>query len=411
MGEVCEMTKQISKLSNNIEYIYKQNINTPRMALCLNFSINQSEAKAGIYSLMSRLLLQGTKKYNSEELANEFEKYAIDFSSEIYPNFLRIRFVCLNEDFSKAIELMYEVLKNSTFEEFEKEKIKLAGEIQAELDSPRATAMDAYCRTMFENHYYGNSMTKILENLDSITKNDVLNAYNYILNNSKKSLAVVGTLELNEILPQIEETVGKLPISTSTNFLIDKPQLEEVKTVESIKENINQAHIIKGWLVPTYGEADYSTMILLNIILGASGLSSRLFSELRDKRGLAYVVRSSYETYKLAGNFMIYIATEAKNIDVSLKGFDEEIEKIKTNLVDEEELENAKTNVEGKYELLMETNLQQACTYAKYGVLGLGFNYTDDIKQQVRAVTSEQILKCAQKYFDNSKYVLSISKP
>ena len=108
---------------------------------------------------------------------------------------------------------------------------------------------------------------------------------------------------------------------------------------------------------------------------------------------------------------MIYIATEAKNIDVSLKGFDEEIEKIKTNLVGEEELKNAKTNVEGKYEFLEETNLQQACTYAKYGVLGLGFNYTDDIKEQVKSVTSEQILKCAQKYFDNNKFVLSISKP
>ena len=74
-------------------------------------------------------------------------------------------------------------------------------------------------------------------------------------------------------------------------------------------------------------------------------------------------------------------------------------------------MENAKTNVEGKYDLLMETNLQQACTYAKYGVLGLGFNYTDDIKEQVKAVKSEQILKCAKKYFDNNKYVLSISKP
>ncbi len=403
--------KKISKLNNNIEYIYKQNINTPRMALCLNISVNQPEAGAGIYSLMSRLLLQGTKNYNSEELANEFEKYAIDFSTELFPNYLRIKLVCLNEDFSKALDLMNEVLKNSTFEEFEKERIKLAGEISAELDSPRAIAMDAYCRTIFENHYYGNSMTKVLENLNSISKNDVINAYNYILNNSKKSLAIVGTLELEEILPQIEATIGKLPLSTNNNFFIDRPELKEVKRVESIKEDINQAHIIKGWLVPTYGEADYPALVLLNIILGASGLSSRLFAELRDKRGLAYVVRSSYETYKLAGNFMIYIATEAKNIDTCLKGFDEEIEKIRTIKVSEQELEDAKTNIAGKYEFLRETNIQQACTFAKYGVLGLGFNYTDDILEQVQSVTTDKILKCAEKYFDNNKYVLSISKP
>jgi len=177
----------MTKLNNDINYIYKQNKNTPRMAVCLNFSINSPEKKPGIYSLMARLLLQGTKKYNSEELANEFEKYAIDFSSELFPNYLRIKFVCLNEDFSKAIELMDDVLKNSTFQEFDKEKVKLTGEITAELDSPRATAMDAYCRAMFENHYYGNSMTKILENIESITKEEIIEAYNEILTNSKSS--------------------------------------------------------------------------------------------------------------------------------------------------------------------------------------------------------------------------------
>ena len=405
------MTKIISKLKNNIDYIYKKNENTPRMALCLNFSINQPEKSAGVYTLMARLLLQGTKKYNSEQLANEFEKYAIDFSSELFPNYLRIKFVCLNEDFSKAVELMDDILKNSTFDEVEKEKIKLAGEISAELDSPRTVAMDAYYRKMFENHYYGNSIVKILENLENITKDDVIEAYKYILNNSKKSLAIVGATDLQDILSQIEDTVGRLPLATSNNFLISKPELREAKTSEIIKNDLNQAHIIKGWSVPTYGESDYPSIVLLNIILGACGLSSRLFLELRDKRGLAYVVRSSYETYKLAGNFMIYIATEPNNIEVSLHGFDEEIQKIKSEKVSDTELEDAKTNVTGKYEFLAETNIQQACSYAKFDVLGLGFNYQDNIIEGIKSVTADDILRCAQKYLKDDKYVLSIIKP
>ncbi len=404
------MTKQIAKLQNNIKYIYKQNKNTPRMALCLNFSINEPEEKPGIYSLMSRLLLQGTKNYNCEELANEFEKLAIDFSSELFPNYLRLNFVCLNEDFSKAIELMNEVITNSTFDEFEKEKLKLKGEITAELDSPRAKAMDSYCSSMFENHYYGNSMTKVLESIDSITKEDILSAYNLILNDSKKALAIVGTLEKEQILPQIEDTLGQLPPSTDNNFNITKPVLTDKKEIINIKSDLNQAHIIKGWPVQTYNEEFYPAFILLNIILGASGLSSRLFLELRDKKGLAYVVRSSYETYKLIGNFMIYIATEPTNIEVSLKGFNEEIEKIKTIPVGEKELQDAKNNLLGKYSFLEETNIQQACSFAKYGVLGLGFDYIDKIKDMVKQVTSEQILKCAQTYFTDT-YVLSIIKP
>ena len=402
---------EVLKLQNNVQFIYKQNKNTPRMALCLNFSINQPEQTAGIYTLMARLLLQGTKKYNSEQLANEFEKYAIDFSSELFPNYLRVKFVCLNEDFSKALELMDDILKNSTFEEFEKERTKLIGEISAELDSPRTTAMDAYYREMFENHYYGNSLVRILDNIGKVTKEDVINAFKYILNNSKKSLAVVGTLDKEKIFAQISDTVGKLPISTAGNFMIPKPKLETVKTAQNIRADLNQAHIIKGWLLPTYGEADYPAIVLLNIILGSCGLSSRLFLELRDKKGLAYVVRSSYETYKLAGNFMIYIATAPTNIDTCLKGFNEEIEKIKSVPVSQEELENAKTNIVGKYEFLEETNIQQACSYAKFDVLGLGYNYSDNIKQQVQSVTAGEILKCAQKYFVDDKYVLSVIKP
>ena len=71
------MAKEISTLKNKIEYIYKKNDNTPRMALCFNLSVNEPEKIPGVYVLMARLLLQGTKNYSSEELANEFEKYAV----------------------------------------------------------------------------------------------------------------------------------------------------------------------------------------------------------------------------------------------------------------------------------------------------------------------------------------------
>ena len=404
------MTKEISKLQNNIEYIYKQNKNTPRMALYLNILINKPEAKPGIYALMSRLLLQGTKKYTSEELANEFEKYAIDFSCDQVSDYLRVRFLCLNEDFPKAVELMNEVLTNSTFYEFEKERLKFKCELPAELDSPKSTALEAYCNKLFENHYYGNSITKILENIDSITKEDVIEAYNYILNNSRKVLAVVGALEKDEVMPYIEKTIGKLPPSVDMASSIEKPELNCAKTVENIRTDLNQAHIMKGWMVQTRNEKDYPALVLLNVILGSSGLSSRLFTELRDKKGLAYVVRSSYETYKQCAHFMIYIATEPKNIEVSLKGFDEEIEKIKTIPVSDKELENAKNNIIGKCAFVNETNLQQAYKYAKNGILELGFDYSEKMKEAVRQVSAEDILKCAQKYF-NDNYVLSIIKP
>ena len=86
---------------------------------------------------MNRLLLKGTEKYSSEELSTILDENAIDFSTEMKSDYLRFRFVCLNEDFEKALSILKEVILHSTFEEFDKEKTKLKGELTAELDSAK----------------------------------------------------------------------------------------------------------------------------------------------------------------------------------------------------------------------------------------------------------------------------------
>ena len=354
--------------------------------------------------------MQGTKTRSAQQIAEELDAYAIELSAELKQDYLRFRFVCLNEDFAKALEIMTDIIKNSTFEEFDKELAKMTGEIVAELDSPRGKVSDAYYKTIFENHPYGNTYTKILENADNIKKQDVIDAYNSIITKSRKVLTFVGDLACDEILSTLNENLGSLPYSTSEEGEKDIPVLNEKKYAEIIKKDANQAHILQGWIVPTYLSEDYPPLVLLNIILGASGLSSRLFLELRDKKGLAYVVRSSFEPFDLCGSFSIYIATEPKNIEVSLAGFKEEIEKIKTIPVSDEELENAKNNIIGKWAFMQETNCQQACLAAHYGIQGLGFDFNEKLKEKIKLVTSEQLQNCANKYF-NDNYVLAVLKP
>jgi len=404
------MTKQIFNLKNNIEVLYKRNADTPRVALCLNFSLNDPVPNPGVYTLMTRLLMQGTKTRSSEQLSNELDLYAIEMSCELKLDYLKLKFVCLNEDFDKALELLEDIIKNSTFEEFEKERIKLIGEIEAQLDSPRAKVIDNYYKNIYAGHHYGYTNTVILENLKNITKEDVLAGYQTFLNNSKKVAAFVGDLELDKVQAALETHLGDIQFSDSVLPVLKVPTLNENKSVEIIKPDANQAHIIQGWLVDTADSEDYPIIALLNIILGASGLSSRLFLELRDKKGLAYVVRSSYDVAKLCANFSIYIATEPNNIQVSLDGFKEEISKIKNVLVSEEELENARNNILGKWAFSQEDNSHQASTYAHYAVVGLGFDFNERAKERIQTVTPEQIMDCANKYF-NKKYVVSIIKP
>ena len=314
------MNKAVTKLDNNTEFVYKRNPDTPRSALYLNFSINNHPFAPGMYSLMVRLFLQGTKNRNSSQLSEELDKYAIEFSSELKLDYVKFKIVFLNEDFEKAVEIFSDIIKNTTFEEFEKEREKMRGEIIAELDSPRAKIIDSYYKNIYAGHNYGYTNTVILDNLDNITKETVVNAYNTVIKDSKKVGAFVGDLDFDYVKGILNNYLGDIEISTQELPVMERPDtIVNKKEVEIIQPDLNQAHIIKGWLVDTVDSDDYAAISLLNIILGASGLSSRLFLELRDKKGLAYVVRSAYDVARLSANFSIYIATEPKNIETSLK--------------------------------------------------------------------------------------------
>lgn len=397
-------------LNNGTKACLKLNKNTPRTALSINFSIIEPELNAGEYLLMNRLLLKGTEKYSSEELSTILDENAIELSTEMKYDYLRFRFVALNEDFQQALEILSDIIQNSTFAEFEKEKTKLKGEIMAELDSAKVKVSDLFTKTIYKDHFYGHSYTEVLKGIDKVTLDDVKSSYKKILETSARTLVLVGDFDYNSTEEILNKHLGNLATSTNLSSKIEAPKSITNEYVELIKEDAQQAQIIQGWRVPSIDSEDYPRLMLLNVILGASGLSSRLFLELREKKGLAYTVRSSYETHFKGSVFSIYIGTEPSNIQTSINGFKEEIEKIKTILVSEEELQNAKNNIIGKQQFITETNAQQANLMAYYSIAGKSFDYQKDIINALKEVTPEDLLACANKYFTED-FVLAILKP
>ena len=119
------MDTKITKLKNNIEFAYKRNQDTPRVAFYLNFSLNNPSSQAGVYSLMVRLFMQGTKTRTAQQLSEELDKYAIEFSAELKLDYIKFKFVCLNEDFERAMDIFEDIVKNTTFDEFEKQSLKV----------------------------------------------------------------------------------------------------------------------------------------------------------------------------------------------------------------------------------------------------------------------------------------------
>lgn len=397
-------------LDNNIPVTLKTNKNTPRIAMCIYLKISEPEKKAGLYTLLNRLFLQGTTTRSAEMLAQELDENAIDCYSEMKHDFIRFKLQCLNEDFEKGLEILEDIIKNSTLNDFEKEIIKLKGEIQAELDDPKSKALDGFFKNIYKGHPYGHTYTKILEDIDTITINEVKDSYKELLENSSKVISIVGDIEQYKAEELLKKHFTDIKNNQNSSSEIPFTELNESLTIKIEKEDASQAQIIQGWHVPTIYSKDYAAIMVMNTVLGASGLSSRLFLELRDKKGLAYVVRSNYETHEKGALFTVYIATEPKNIKTSLDGFKDELDKIKKIPVTEQELENAKNNLIGKRQFFTETNLQQSSLIAYYEDKGLGANFEEKLIESINKVTIDDINRVANSYI-KEPFVLTILAP
>lgn len=399
------------KLINGITACIKKNEDTPRTALTFNVSVNKPEKHLGEQLLMGRLLLKGTKNYSSEELSSLLDENAIELYAESKLDYLRFRFVALNEDFELALSILSEIINNTTFEEFEKEKAMLKGELMAELDSARIKVSDLFIKNIYKNHFYGQSFTLIFNEIDKVNLDDIKNAYKNIIESSNKTLTLVGSIEEDNAISLLNKYLGNLPESSQKVSEIEKPEpIEKTEYVEIIKSDAQQAQIIQGWQVAPIGSEDYVKLMLLNVILGASGLSSRLFLELREKKGLAYTVRTAYENLAKCAVFSIYIGTAPANIQTSIEGFKIEIDKIKNELISEEELHNAKNNIIGKQQFVTETNAQQANLMAYHSITGKSFDYQKEIIEAIKKVTPQELKDCANKYFTDN-FVLAVLKP
>ena len=147
-------------------------------------------------------------------------------------------------------------------------------------------------------------------------------------------------------------------------------------------------------------------MSVIDAILG-SGMSSRLFKNLRDAHGLAYQLGSAYGANILKGAFVVYIGTNPENLDVAQEKLLAEINRLKSEYVSSKELNDAKEKLAGNYIIALETNLEKASNAAWFEASGRGYDFGDKYLELINNVTEADIIEVANKYFTNN-YVRAI---
>ena len=169
------------------------------------------------------------------------------------------------------------------------------------------------------------------------------------------------------------------------------------------------AWLFLGWQTAGVNEVkDFVTLKIMNTILGG-GMSSRMYKNLREQDGLAYQLGSSYSPKVLGGNFVTYIGTNPETLEYSKTKIKQEIERLKMEFVSDTELKDAKDRLKGGFVIAMETNSEKASVVGLFEAMGYGYDFLQKYVKMIDEVTASDIVRVANKYFNNI-YVESVVK-
>lgn len=369
-----------------------------------------TEKIAGTAQLTASVLTKGTQKYSSTEFAKVMEINGIKIVPSVSADKFLISVLTTKNEYDKTLELLNEVINNATLDDYEIEKTRndKLNSIKKSKDIPLNVAIDNYKTLIFENTSYSNSNSILEKSLPKITKADIKNYYSNIFYPQNVTISINGNVDKEKTLNEFSKIFNNKKGEKFDYAKHSIPSLTTGKKVSTQIKNLKTDWIIMGWQTSgVLNQKDYATLQVINSLLG-TGMSSRLFKNIRDRDGLAYQLGSQYSPNVLKGAFITYIGTNPENLDYAIKRIQEEVFRLKTEFVSSKELQEAKDKLLGHYLIGLETNLDKATTIGWFETSGRGYQF--EYADLINNVTERDIVEVANKYFNNN-YILSIVKP
>ncbi|NPV80955.1 MAG: insulinase family protein [Firmicutes bacterium] len=357
--------------------------------------------KAGLSTLTQRVLTMGTTSRSAQEIANETESVGAHIGASASHDYGNVVLLTTREGFERSMKVFLDVLQNPTFpqEEVEKEKSMLLQQIATMEDQPFNAALIVFLKSFYGDHPYAYLPTGTLETVSALKREDLVDWFRKVYVPNNMVITVVGNVDPAEVSRLFADSLGKLPRGNPL-----EPARVALSTkagnIESYKQKNTQAlFFVLGYPGPDILNEDAPAMDVLNTILGA-GMSSRLFVELRDKKGLAYAVSSGYLRQAGPSCIFAFMATAPANYKAARDGMIAEFEKLMKEEVSPDELMSAKKFVKGIYIMSHETNSAQGSFLGRYEMLGLGYEYDQKYPELIEKVTAADIKRVAKEYFD-----------
>lgn len=393
-------------LDNGITIVFAENpvadLVAGRIFLKKAGSCWDSPAKVGLSHLLATVIMKGTQYRSSLEIAETVESIGASLGADAASDYWLISLKTIVADFPEILALAAEILRYPTFPktEVELEKRLVLQSIRSQQEQPFNVAFNQLRQSMYADHPYGSSILGTEESVPTLTQQDLLEYHQAYFRPDNLVISLSGRLSLETAVNLINDIFGSWEIPHRSLIAPTLPVLNAQPYPRVTAQDTQQSIIMLGYLGAGVKSEDYAPLKLLSTYLG-NGLSSRLFVELREKRGLAYDVSAFYPTRLGSSQFVMYMGTAPDNTAIAVEGLKMEAERLCQQTLVKYELTAAKNKLLGQYALGKQTNGEIAHLFGWYETLGLGLPFDSDFQEQVSQVTAADAQRVAQTYLQS----------
>ncbi|CDM60521.1 MULTISPECIES: M16 family metallopeptidase [Rhizobium] len=415
MPAQAAITVQEINTSSEVKAWLVEDYTQPLITISFAFrggSTQDPSAKEGAVRLMSALLDEGAGELDSDAFQEQLDDAGAEVHFDVGPDAVYGSLRVLADSKDNAFALLKRAIEQPRFDQAAVDRIRaqLTSNIIAEAKDPSTAATIAWRKAIYGDHPYSRREEGTEQSLAAVTASDLKALHTHLFARGNLTIAVAGAIDAEALKRDLDQTFGSLPSDALLMEVADAaPKLgQEIRIPYALPQD--RMHLAYPGI--NRKDPQFFAAFLMNHILGGGSFTSRLWNEVREKRGLAYGIESSLVNNEHASALIIETSTRPNRAAEALSLIRTEVRRIAEEGVSEEELEAAKKNIIGGYAInALNSSSAIADTLVANQLDGMGIDYIERRKQLIQVVTVEDVRSAASYLLSADPAVMIVGPP